>query len=247
MFCPKCGNQLNEGAAFCPKCGTKVGESEEKTVNQQSTAPRQTVPANNTAKSTKNNNMTPFLVIGGVAVSALIIIVAIFASNSSSAASGPATSATANSGPATSATTNNDKDSTATQIGDYTVMAPSSYSLTHSESGVLVFNDKNGNGISITISPNTKGITGQWIYDNRFDVMANVYENLGLNPYLNGGITQCSTCSTGDFEGAVAEYVVADRDLKLLAVMANDSDVLYISFYGMENPFDVFELVDVIR
>ena len=24
MFCQKCGNQLNEGAAFCPKCGTKV-------------------------------------------------------------------------------------------------------------------------------------------------------------------------------------------------------------------------------
>lgn len=24
MFCQKCGNQLNEGAAFCPKCGTKI-------------------------------------------------------------------------------------------------------------------------------------------------------------------------------------------------------------------------------
>lgn len=24
MFCQKCGNQLNEGAAFCPMCGTKV-------------------------------------------------------------------------------------------------------------------------------------------------------------------------------------------------------------------------------
>ena len=24
MFCPKCGNQLNDGAAFCPKCGTKI-------------------------------------------------------------------------------------------------------------------------------------------------------------------------------------------------------------------------------
>lgn len=24
MFCQKCGNQLNEGAAFCPKCGTRI-------------------------------------------------------------------------------------------------------------------------------------------------------------------------------------------------------------------------------
>lgn len=24
MFCQKCGNQLNDGAAFCPKCGRKV-------------------------------------------------------------------------------------------------------------------------------------------------------------------------------------------------------------------------------
>ena len=24
MICPKCGNQLNEGAVFCPKCGHKI-------------------------------------------------------------------------------------------------------------------------------------------------------------------------------------------------------------------------------
>lgn len=24
MFCQKCGDQLNEGAAFCPKCGTRI-------------------------------------------------------------------------------------------------------------------------------------------------------------------------------------------------------------------------------
>ena len=35
MFCPKCGNQLNEGAAFCPKCGAKVGEPKINLVNQQ--------------------------------------------------------------------------------------------------------------------------------------------------------------------------------------------------------------------
>ena len=25
MFCPKCGNQILEGAKFCPKCGAKTG------------------------------------------------------------------------------------------------------------------------------------------------------------------------------------------------------------------------------
>lgn len=35
MFCQKCGNQLNEGAAFCPKCGAKVGEPKINLVNQQ--------------------------------------------------------------------------------------------------------------------------------------------------------------------------------------------------------------------
>ncbi len=29
MFCKKCGNQLNDGAAFCPKCGCKVGAKAE--------------------------------------------------------------------------------------------------------------------------------------------------------------------------------------------------------------------------
>lgn len=27
MFCTKCGNQMEEGAAFCAKCGNKVGET----------------------------------------------------------------------------------------------------------------------------------------------------------------------------------------------------------------------------
>ena len=27
MFCVKCGNQLQDGAAFCSKCGSKVGEA----------------------------------------------------------------------------------------------------------------------------------------------------------------------------------------------------------------------------
>ncbi len=28
MFCPKCGNEMNEGAAFCPKCGERINSTE---------------------------------------------------------------------------------------------------------------------------------------------------------------------------------------------------------------------------
>lgn len=50
MFCPKCGNQLNEGAAFCPKCGAKVGEQEGNTVNRHPTTQNTTqeVPSKKT-------------------------------------------------------------------------------------------------------------------------------------------------------------------------------------------------------
>ena len=34
MFCQKCGNQLNEGAAFCPKCGAKVDAISEPRVQE---------------------------------------------------------------------------------------------------------------------------------------------------------------------------------------------------------------------
>lgn len=35
MFCPNCGNELNDGAVFCPNCGVKIGSAgESKFVNQ---------------------------------------------------------------------------------------------------------------------------------------------------------------------------------------------------------------------
>jgi len=39
MFCPKCGNQCNDGANFCSRCSTRisgnVGGSDEQRVNQE--------------------------------------------------------------------------------------------------------------------------------------------------------------------------------------------------------------------
>ena len=35
MFCSKCGNQIQDGAAFCPSCGNKVGETTSASVEEK--------------------------------------------------------------------------------------------------------------------------------------------------------------------------------------------------------------------
>ena len=50
MFCVKCGNQIQEGAAFCGNCGNKVGEIPE-VVNPVSA--EETVPVENIEESAK--------------------------------------------------------------------------------------------------------------------------------------------------------------------------------------------------
>lgn len=55
MFCQKCGNKLNDGAAFCPKCGTKVIIESNNTF--QSTN-------NNTTVTSKKSNKKNFIIIG---------------------------------------------------------------------------------------------------------------------------------------------------------------------------------------
>lgn len=43
MFCIKCGNQLNEGAAFCSNCGTPAGVTPQNQQAPQSPVPQQAV------------------------------------------------------------------------------------------------------------------------------------------------------------------------------------------------------------
>nr|WP_297706778.1 zinc-ribbon domain-containing protein [uncultured Butyrivibrio sp.] len=213
---------------FCSKCGNKLNE-------EAAFCPKCGTPTNNndvngsvrnndTSATNKVNKKWIFIAVATFICIALVMVF-MFVRNKSK----------------------NGNELTSAQLEEYTVTVPSDYSLTHSERGVLVFNDKDGNGISITLNPNTNNVTGQWIYDNAHDVMDIVYENLGLDPNVNGGITNWYECSTGDFEGVMVKYAMADKDLKILAVMANDSNILYISFYGMDNPNDVFDVVDVIR
>lgn len=88
MFCPNCGNQVNEGAAFCAACGTKVEAQAAPqptpapayeavkepvyTAPQQPayTAPQQPVynvpqqPANNPALDSEATNCMIFSIIG---------------------------------------------------------------------------------------------------------------------------------------------------------------------------------------
>ena len=36
MFCPKCGNQMDEGSKFCPKCGNQMGSAQTLAVDDSS-------------------------------------------------------------------------------------------------------------------------------------------------------------------------------------------------------------------
>ena len=44
MFCPKCGTQVEDGAAFCPNCGSALDQPQTST-SESSTAPAASVPA----------------------------------------------------------------------------------------------------------------------------------------------------------------------------------------------------------
>ena len=261
---------MNEGAAFCPKCGTKVGESEEKTVNQQSTAPRQTDSVNNTAKntqskSTQNKNMTTFLVIGGVAA-VVLIIAAIGLSNSSTrgtsasdvaapavdvaapaaapAADEPEEAAESNSNVDTSTgSTANNMGLLSTQYGEYTITVPSSYTLDSSNDGDFLFDDKDNNGILVSILSGSTDIpTGQWISENpdlALDSVCQTYK-------LETNISNLNSCSTGDFEGVTANIIVDDEPA-LIAYMSNGSNLLLVWIWGKNDHLEVFKLVDVTR
>jgi hypothetical protein len=74
MFCQKCGNKLNDGAAFCPKCGTKV-----------------IIESNNTFQSTNNNTIVTntkskkknFIIIG-IVLFLFVFIIRVFGCSKSS-------------------------------------------------------------------------------------------------------------------------------------------------------------------
>lgn len=66
MFCQKCGNQLNEGAAFCPKCGAKVDAA--------SSIPMQTATANN-EKTVKLPKSKRGIMIVSIIVILLLLVI----------------------------------------------------------------------------------------------------------------------------------------------------------------------------
>lgn len=87
MFCPKCGNQLNDGAAFCQKCGTKVPGSGNSSTNipdnrqlkgnfgnpeNHGVPPKGSTVKPNRSVGKKKNNKVPIII---ACVAVLIIII----------------------------------------------------------------------------------------------------------------------------------------------------------------------------
>ena len=77
MFCPKCGNILNEGAAFCPKCGNKVGGG------SASAPPNLNLRTEPEKKGARKKG----LIIGIAAAVVILLIIGVSSSNRSSASS----------------------------------------------------------------------------------------------------------------------------------------------------------------
>ena len=66
MFCPKCGNQIDDNAAFCNKCGEKLHNMGEKEVK--------TTAESNVASIVKKATKKPIVLAVGAAVILLLIV-----------------------------------------------------------------------------------------------------------------------------------------------------------------------------
>lgn len=79
MICPKCGNQLNDGAAFCPKCGNKIESNTINNVPNQSmtnNAVTNTVATGNTQKKPKTWKVV-LLTVAATIVAGFVGLIAI--------------------------------------------------------------------------------------------------------------------------------------------------------------------------
>lgn len=96
MFCPKCGNQLNDGAVFCPKCGLKISDDAPSeslgsvsSQTESTSAQRDNTQGKEEASgSKKKKSKVPIIALVSVAVVAVAGgIGAYFVNNSGSSAS----------------------------------------------------------------------------------------------------------------------------------------------------------------
>lgn len=75
MFCPKCGNQVKEGAKFCSKCGCPFGESSEPVSNVTQMLPGENMVSSNAQSPKKGGRLVTILLLA-VAVIGLLVLVA---------------------------------------------------------------------------------------------------------------------------------------------------------------------------
>lgn len=63
MFCPKCGNEVNEGSAFCPNCGTKLdAQPSNNQLQEQKTVPIEQSTHSSGGREKKQSNFGKFVV-----------------------------------------------------------------------------------------------------------------------------------------------------------------------------------------
>lgn len=214
MFCPKCGNSLNEGAEFCPMCGTRIARKE----NVESVI---TMTDSGNAKNEKKSKKKWLIIVGIIVLLSIAVGIKVSYDNAK-------------------------KNRVATfQLEGYTITVPYGYTVTHSEKEVLVLNNEEGYGITFNIFENTDNNTVDFIKQNAEKIASNVYNMLGLDPFKNGGITSVKDCSIGEFNGAYANYYVADADLRVTMITTNNKDMCLVNLYGMQNPQEVIRLLKV--
>ena len=86
MFCPNCGNQINDNSAFCPSCGTKLANQNPP---QQSFNPNTGYSApnmynsfnSNSVSVSSKNTMLTYIASGLMALSAILSLTDIFSAS----------------------------------------------------------------------------------------------------------------------------------------------------------------------
>lgn len=245
MFCPKCGTELNEGDAFCYKCGTPM-RKKNNTVNNAAGNNESVNPVDNIQNAADNKTRkgsakkkkigsVPFiiclLVLAGIVIWLVCRQLEFGAWKSS----------------------NNDKKSkkdikvTNVSVGDYSFTIPVEYkeSEKHNENGesVSIFSNKEGHKIEIWIHPNTDELDGEYIKKNIHEIAQNRYNQHGLNPKQNGGISSAPAFTLGSLKGARANYPLADKNLRQIIFLANEKDICEIYLFGMTNDRDIIDVL----
>lgn len=87
MYCPNCGNNLEENAKFCQKCGTSVSipnmSASQQSVNTAPSMQQAVYGANPTTTATSKKNNIILIALGVVVVVLVLMLISMQSKNSS--------------------------------------------------------------------------------------------------------------------------------------------------------------------